>query len=166
MSVNALTKADWSLVLIAWIAALLVGALVMEHRFGMEPCPLCLMQRVWFIIAGLVVLIGLLDHPARGIYPLLTLLAALVGGGFAMRQIWIGTLPPESVPACGASVNTLIEWGMWDKALTAMTFGTGDCAEADAFLGLPLPVWALGGFLVIAAGAIMQWRAPAGSARR
>ena len=166
MSVNALTKADWSLVLIAWIAALLVGALVMEHEFGMEPCPLCLMQRVWFYVAGLVILIGFLDHPARGIYPLLTLLAALVGGGFAVRHIWIGTLPPGSVPACGAGIDTLIEWGMWEKALTAMTFGTGDCAEAAPFLGVPLPVWALGGFLVIAAGAIMQWRAPTRSARR
>ena len=166
MSVNALSKTDWALVLIAWIAALLVGALVMEHGFGMEPCPLCLMQRVWFIIAGLVILIGLLDRPARGIYPLLTLLAAIVGGGFAVRQIWIGTLPPGSVPACGAGIDTLIEWGMWKNALTAMTFGTGDCAEAGAFLGVSLPVWALGGFLVIAAGAIMQWRAPAKSARR
>ena len=166
MSMNALTKADWSLVLIAWIAALLVGALVMEHEFGMEPCPLCLMQRVWFYVAGLVILIGFLDHPARGIYPLLTLLAALVGGGFAVRHIWIGTLPPGSVPACGAGIDTLIEWGMWKNALTAMTFGTGDCAEADPLLGVPLPVWALGGFLVIAAGAIMQWRAPTRSARR
>ena len=83
-----------------------------------------------------------------------------------MRQIWIGTLPPGSVPACGAGIDTLIEWGMWKNALTAMTFGTGDCAEAESFLGVSLPVWALGGFLVIAAGAIMQWRAPAKSARR
>ena len=166
MSVNALTKTDWALVLIAWIAALLVGALVMEHEFGMEPCPLCLMQRVWFYVAGLVILIGFLDHPARGIYPLLTLLSALVGGGFAVRQIWIGTLPPGSVPACGAGIDTLIEWGMWKNALTAMTFGTGDCAEAESFVGVSLPVWALGGFLVIAAGAIMQWRAPTRSARR
>ena len=157
---SALSKADWGLVLIAWTAALLVGALVLEHGFGMEPCPLCLMQRLWFMIAGLIILVGLMDHPARGIYPLLTLFASLIGGGFAVRQIWIGTLPPESVPACGAGVDTLIEWGMWSEALTAMTFGTGDCMEADAFLGLPLPVWALGGFLVIAAGAILQWRAP------
>ena len=130
MSVNALTKADWALVLIAWIAVLLVGALVMEHGFGMEPCPLCLMQQAWFYIAGLVVLAGLIDHPARGIYPLLAILAAVVGGGFAIRHIWIGTLPPESVPACGAGVDTLIEWGMWSEALTAMTVGTGDCVES------------------------------------
>ena len=168
MSVTALTKADWGLVLTAWIAALLVGALVMEHGFGMEPCPLCLMQRAWFYIAGLVVLAGLVDHPARGIYPLLTILAAVVGGAFAIRHIWIGMLPPESVPACGAGVDTLIEWGMWSEALTAMTFGTGDCVESgdDTFLGLSLPIWALGGFLVVAAGAVMQWRAPLMSTRR
>lgn len=165
MSVSALSKADWGLALIAWIAALLVGALVMEYDFGMDPCPLCLMQRLWFMIAGLIILVGLMDRPARGIYPLLTLLASLVGGGFAVRQIWIGTLPPESVPACGAGVDTLIEWGMWSEALAAMTFGTGDCAEADPLLGLPLPAWALGGFLVIAVGAVMQWRAPVSSAR-
>ena len=168
MSINALTKADWALVLIAWIAVLLVGALVMEHGFGMEPCPLCLMQRAWFYIAGLVVLAGLIDHPARGIYPLLAILTAVVGGGFAIRHIWIGTLPPESVPACGAGVDFLIEGGMWSEALTAMTFGTSDCAETgdDMFLGVSLPIWALGGFLVVAMGAIMQWRAPPGATRR
>lgn len=162
MSINALTKADWALVLIAWIAALLVGALVMEHGFGVEPCPLCLMQRAWFYIAGLVILAGLLDHPARGIYPLLAILAAAVGSAFAIRHIWIRALPPDSVPACGAGVDTLIEWGMWSEALTAMTFGTGNCVETgdDTFLGLSLPVWALGGFLIVATGAIMQWRAP------
>lgn len=157
---NALTKSDWALVLVAWIAALLVGALVMEHAFGMAPCALCLMQRAWFMLAGLVVLIGLLDHPERGIYPLLTLLSALAGAGFAVRHIWIGTLPPGSAPACGAGLDYLIEEGMWRQVLTAMTVGTGDCAEADLILGVPLEVWALGGFLVIGAAAIMQWLAP------
>lgn len=169
MSVNSLTKVDWALVLVAWIAALLVGAIVMEHAFAMAPCPLCLMQRAWFIIAGLFVLIGLLDHPERGIYPLLTLLAALVGGIFAARHIWILTLPPDAVPACLAPFEDLIEWGEWEKVLSSMTFGTAECgAEGaeDIFLGVPLPVWALGGFLAIAAGAVMQWRAPSGAARR
>ena len=157
---NALTKSDWALVLIAWVAAVLVGALVMEHAFGMAPCALCLMQQAWFMLAGLVVLIGLLDHPERGIYPLLTLLSALAGAGFAVRHIWIGTLPADAVPACVADIETLIEWGMWEKVLTAMTVGTGDCAEADLILGVPLAVWALGGFIVIGAGAVMQWLAP------
>jgi disulfide bond formation protein DsbB len=44
------------------------------------------------------------------------------------------------------------------QALAAMTRGTGDCAIVDTFLGVSLPLWALAGFVAIAAAAIMQWR--------
>ena len=157
-----LTKATWGLLITAWTAAMLVFAAVLEHGFDMAPCALCLMQRFWFVVAGLVALGGIAHNPRLGIYPLVTIVAALVGGGFSLRQLWVESLPPGEAPACGAGIEYLIDTGMASEALTAMMFGTADCAATPPFLGLSLAVWALLGFVGVIAGAVMQWRARAG----
>ena len=156
------TKTTWGFALVGWTAALLAFALVLEHGFDMAPCALCLMQRFWFMMAGLVALAGIVHNPRLGIYPLVTLLAALVGGGFSMRQLWVESLPPGEAPACGAGIDYLIDAGMASEALTAMTFGTADCAATPPLLGLSIAAWALLGFLGVVVGAVMQWRARAG----
>ena len=139
---------------------LLCVALIMEHAFDMAPCPLCLMQRIWFFIAGAVTLLGLLHNPRWGIYPLLTLLASVIGGGFSIRQLWLQSLPADQVPACGPSMAYMFENFPLSQVLELMTRGTGDCAAVSwQFLGLTIPGWALVGFLGIAVLAILQWRA-------
>ena len=153
------TKTTWGLLVTAWTAAMLVLAAVLEHGFDMAPCALCLMQRFWFVVAGLVALGGIAHNPRLGIYPLVTIVAALVGGGFSLRQLWVEGLPPGEAPACGAGIEYLIDAGMASEALTAMMFGTADCAATPPFLGLSLAVWALLGFAGVVAGAVMQWRA-------
>ena len=132
-------------------AALIVlaGALIMEHIFMMDPCPLCLMQRVWFAIAGLLALAALIHSPRWGIYPLLTILAALVGGGFSIRQLWLQSLPADQVPACGPGMDYMLENFPLGDVLAAMTRGTGDCAEVAWQFGLTIPGWALVGFIAI-----------------
>lgn len=155
------TKTTWGLLVAAWIAAMLGIAAVLEHGFDMAPCALCITQRFWFAVAGLVALGGIAHNPRLGIYPLVTIVAALVGGGFAVRQLWVESLPPGEAPACGAGIDYLIEAGMAGEALQAMTMGTGDCAATPPFLGLSLAVWALLGFAGVVVGAVMQWRARA-----
>ncbi len=155
------SKTDWGLALVAWTAGLVAFALVLEHALDMAPCALCLMQRLWFLVAGLVALGGITHDPRLGIYPLGTLLAGLVGAGFSVRQLWVESLPPGEAPGCGAGIDYLIESGMASEALTAMTFGTADCAATPPFLGLSIALWALLGFVGVVAGAVMQWRARA-----
>ena len=155
------SKTDWGLALVAWTAGLVAFALVLEHAFDMAPCALCLMQRLWFMGAGLVALAGVAHNPRLGIYPLVTIVAALVGGGFSARQLWVESLPPGEAPGCGAGIDYLIESGMASEALKAMTFGTADCAATPPFLGLSIALWALLGFVGVAVGAVMQWRARA-----
>jgi disulfide bond formation protein DsbB len=138
---------------------LLAGALIMEHAFGLDPCPLCLMQRVWFAIAGLISVLSLLHSPRWGIYPLLTLLAAVAGGGFSIRQLYLQSLPPDQVPACGPDMTYLIENFPLSEVLAAMTRGTGSCAEVVWQFGLTIPGWALVGFVAIAVAAVLQLRA-------
>ncbi len=144
--------------IVAGTGFLLAGALIMEHIFMMDPCPLCLMQRVWFAIAGLLALAALIHSPRWGIYPLLTILAALVGGGFSIRQLWLQSLPADQVPACGPGMDYMLENFPLGDVLAAMTQGTGDCAQVAWQFGLTIPGWALMGFVAIIIVAGLQLR--------
>jgi disulfide bond formation protein DsbB len=107
------------------------------------------MQRVWFAVAGLLALAALIHSPRWGIYPLLTILAALVGGGFSIRQLWLQSLPADQVPACGPGMDYMLENFPLGDVLAAMTQGTGDCAQVAWQFGLTIPGWALVGFIAI-----------------
>ena len=139
--------------------ALLAGALIMEHVFNMDPCPLCLMQRVWFALAGLTALVGLLHSPRWGIYPLLTMVTAIVGAGFSIRQLYLQNLPADQVPSCGPDMTYMLENFPLSDVLAAMTRGTGSCAEVVWQFGLTIPGWALVGFAAIIVLALVQLRA-------
>ena len=138
---------------------LLAGGLVMEHLFEMEPCPLCLMQRIWFALAGLISVASLLHSARWGIYPLLTMLASLIGGGFSIRQLYLQSLPADQVPSCGPDMAYMLENLPLADVLAAMTSGTGDCAEIAWQFGLTIPGWALIGFVAILILAAVQLRA-------
>ena len=145
--------------IVAVTGLLLTGALVMEHVFGLDPCPLCLMQRVWFAIAGLTALAALVHSPRWGIYPLLTIMAALVGGGFSIRQLYLQSLPADQVPACGPDMTYMLDNFPLSDVLAAMTRGTGSCAEVVWQFGLTIPGWALVGFICILILAAVQLKA-------
>jgi disulfide bond formation protein DsbB len=155
-----ITSENLALWILALCGVLLFSALVMEHAFDQVPCPLCLMQRIWFFAAGLFAFIGLMHDPRWGIYPVLTTLASLTGAGFSIRQLYLQSLPADQVPACGPDINYMIEVFPWSDVLAAMTRGTGDCAAVTwSFLGVSLPGWALVGFAAVIILAVIQLRA-------
>jgi len=133
---------------------------IMEHAFGHVPCPLCLMQRLWFLIAGLVAALALADDPRRPVWALLLALAALVGGAFSIRQLWLQSLPADQVPACTPPIDFMLQSGYPGmEIIRAMTSGTGDCAMVGwSLLGLSFAGWALVGFLALVALALLQHR--------
>lgn len=152
-------------VLIFGLAALLLAtAMLLEHGFDMEPCALCLTQRVFFMLAGLIAFIGLWPRNPTRLWPLATAAALLAGAGFALRQLYLYTLPSDQVPACGAPIGRLIEYAPLLDVLSAMTVGTGDCAAAEfAFLGMQIPgilipLSALAGFALLLALSLRQYR--------
>ena len=154
------SSADYALAAIALCGVLLFGAEIMEHRFAMDPCPMCLMQRLWIFAAGLAAYAGLAHNPRWGIYPLLTIVAALVGGWVSARHLWLQSPFADKVPSCGPeTADDMIEYFSLPDILSGMFFGTGDCAQVDAFLGVSLPLWALLGFAALIALAALQWRA-------
>lgn len=124
---------------------LLGVAFYMEHIMGLEPCPLCWLQRFGFMGVGLVSLVAALHGPkALGarVYGLLLALTAGAGLGIAGRQLWLQNLPADQVPACGPSVDYMLEVLPLMEVLSTALKGTGDCAAVVwRFLGLSIPGW-------------------------
>ena len=144
----------WSLAMIGWTAALLGGALILEYGFGQVPCALCINQRLWVLLAGLVALAGFAHNPRRRVYPVLAGLAAVGGGYFSVRHLHLLTLPADQVPSCGVDFGYMLDAFPLGDILRAMLSGTGECAEQSA----TIPALALAGFVGIVALAFLHWR--------
>jgi len=125
-------------------------AFFLEHVKDLEPCPLCMSQRIVFITAGLVGLIAALHNPAKvgtKVYGVLLMLVAAIGASLSSRQLWLQSLPEDEIPACGPGLSYIVEnleYFPMQEVLTMMLSGTGDCADVQwVFLGLSIPGWTL-----------------------
>lgn len=152
-----------NLYIFLFCAVLLGFAYYMQYYKNMEPCPLCIMQRVFFFAAGFAALAAFIHNPqARGtrIYGLLTAAFALAGSGFALRQIYLQNLPEDLIPQCLPSISYMLESDFpLSEVLTVLFSGDGNCADVlwvDPVLGLGFPQWAIVGYALIAATAIWQ----------
>jgi len=155
-----------SITLLGAAAALLAGALFMEHVMGLAPCALCLMQRLWVGAVGIIAWAGFLHGAGRVAYPIAAAVAAVIGGGFSVRQLYLQHLPPDQVPSCGPELDYMLEVFPAADVWKAMTFGTGNCAEVGwTFLGLGIAGWALLGFLALLTLALLYAAAAFGGRR-
>jgi disulfide bond formation protein DsbB len=145
-----------------FVAALvaMLFALWLQYYQYLDPCPLCVFQRVAMIAAGLVALAAFLHGPAktgRRVYAGLTLLAAGIGMAVAGRHVWLQHLPPEDVPACGPGLDYWMDTFPLHQVMMKVFKGSGECAVIDwTFLGLSLPAWTLAAFTGLAAVALWQ----------
>jgi disulfide bond formation protein DsbB len=143
-------------------AGLIGWALWLQYGEGLDPCPLCMFQRVCVIAVGVLFLIAAVHNPERpgaALYALLTLLIAGAGAGFAGRQIWLQALPKDQVPACGMGLSYMMESMPWLDVFTRVLQGTGECAEkAWVFLGLSIAGWTFVFFvgMIVAAIALIR----------
>lgn len=148
--------------LLAFLACVvaMAGALYLEHVEGLDPCPLCIFQRVGVIVAGLFFLLALLHNPGatgQRIYAALAGIGAIGGGAVAARHVWLQGLPPEEVPACGPALDYMMDVFPFLEVLDMVLTGSGECARIDwLFLGITLPAWALIVFVGLSAVALFQ----------
>ncbi len=118
-------------------------------QFGLhlDPCPLCIFQRIGIATLGVVFLIAALHHPRRwgaAVYAVLIALAALATVGVAARQIYLQHLPPGAAPSCGAPLSVMIRFLPLTSVIRKVLTGSGECAVVDwRFLGLAMPTWVL-----------------------
>jgi disulfide bond formation protein DsbB len=126
----------------------LVGlALLIQTHYNLEPCPLCITQRMFFMGLGLLFLIAAFVKPVTiyaKILTLLQVLTALGGAGWAMRHWYLQAHKGEIIADCGVGFDYMFDNFPLKKMFTLIFRGTGDCAAIDwTFLGLTLPQLAL-----------------------
>ncbi|MGH8265391.1 MAG: disulfide bond formation protein B [Steroidobacteraceae bacterium] len=145
-----------NLVGFAACAGLMGYALYAEHVLHLEPCPLCIFQRIAVIAIGIVFLLAALQDAkpvGSRVYAGLIVLAAGAGSAVAMRHLWIQSLPADKVPACGAPLDQLMQLLPLRNVIETVLRGDGECAKANwKFLGLAMPAWVL-----IACVALALW---------
>ena len=154
----------WNLIAAAVCFSLFGFALYLQDHLRLNPCPLCIFQRVAVAVLGVAfVLAALVPARARVLgfgAAVLVGLAAAGGAGIAARHVYIQSLPPDQVPACGASLEFMREVFSTVEVLRKVLTGSGECAKVDwTFLGLAMPGWMLIAMLVLgAAGVLLNWR--------
>ena len=127
--------------------ALLFFALYLEHFQELEACPLCVFQRIAYILIVLITLIGATHNPKNlflVIYKILIIIIAITGALIAGRQIWLQHLPPELVPECGPGLDYMLNVFPFSEAIKMILAGSGECAEVKwRFISLSIAEWSL-----------------------
>ncbi|MDP3608519.1 MAG: disulfide bond formation protein B [Methylophilus sp.] len=137
-------------------------ALVIQTTYQLEPCPLCISQRMVFMGLGVLFLIAAFVPPKTVINTILMglqVITALGGAGVAIRHWYLQANKESMIADCGVGFDYMFENFPLEKAFKLLFRGTGDCAAIDwTLLGLTLPQLALISFVAFAAYAIWLWK--------
>lgn len=158
-----------ALISLACIAMLAFG-MYLQHVVGLEPCPMCVVQRYALVLVAVFTGLGAASggKALRVVGILLALVAALGGAYTAASQSWLQWYPPEVV-SCGRDIYGMIETFPLQRALPMIFRGAGDCSQVDwTFLGLSIANWSFIAFAVftVLLLVLLFRRAPAQSAFR
>lgn len=141
--------------------ALLAYGLYLQHVVGLEPCPMCIVQRYALVLIAIFAgLTGATDRKSMQITGASLLLATASFGAFvAARQSWLQWHPPE-VASCGRDFYGMIETFPLQRAIPMIFKGGGDCTKVDwTFLGGSIANWSFLCFSGIAfVAAALIWR--------
>lgn len=129
---------------------LLAYAYYLQYHDHLDPCPMCIFQRLAYAAIGAVALLGAVHGP-RGagvsIYGVLIVVAAGIGAGIAGRQVWLQHLPADRVPECGPGLAYMLDAFPLAEVIKSALRGTGECAVVDwTLLGFSMAEWSLACF--------------------
>jgi disulfide bond formation protein DsbB len=148
---NLFTPRSGNILGLVVCGGMMAFALYSQHVLGLEPCPLCIFQRVAVVGLGLVFLMAAIHSPGRlgrWIYAVLLLLVSLAGSAVSARHVWLQNLPPDQVPSCGPGLDFMLDTFPFTEVLNMVLSGSGECAEVSwSLLGLSMPAWTLIGLL-------------------
>lgn len=138
----------WYFALTALVCSGLLGfGYYLQYHDGLEPCPMCIFQRLCFIGVALVSAIAAVHGPARlgaRVYGALVVVFAGIGAAIASRQVWLQHLPEDRVPECGPGLEFMLEMYPLAEVIRKGLQGTGECAAVDwTFLGASIAEWSL-----------------------
>jgi disulfide bond formation protein DsbB len=140
------------------VCAVLVGfALYLQEYKGLEPCPMCILQRYAFVAIAAIALAAAIHGPQRlalKVYGALIALFAIAGAGVAIRHSWLQHYPPAT-ETCGTDLEFLLNTFPLSQALPKIFAGSGSCSKVDwTMLALSIPEWALVWYVIFAALAV------------
>lgn len=128
---------------------LLIFAWYLQTIIGIDPCPLCIIQRILFLIIGCLYLIGAIytsPHPRsqRWFYSSI-LFFCLLGIATAARQLYIQHLPPLPADSgCGADLSFILQNMPLLNVIPFLLAGSASCQEVKwTLLGFSIPFWTL-----------------------
>ena len=149
MSLN--TRVAYATLAVVSLGLIGVG-LLLQHVVGLDPCPLCIFQRIAYFAVALFALLAASLSPRASSRWLggLALLSALTGIGIAGWHVWL-QLNPQGM-SCGPGLATMLENFPLTEVLPKVFRGSGDCSEsAWTLLGLTIAEWSLLWFVILSA---------------
>lgn len=140
----------WSAGVLATVSLLSFGYYLQYVKY-LDPCPLCITQRLFYMLVGGASMCGLIAIRHR-VWQRLVAIVAMLGavGGIVVagRQVWLQHLPPEQVPECGLGLQYWLQTESPLRVLSLLFKGDGNCAEVQwRFLTLSIGEWSLVWFI-------------------
>ena len=140
--------------------SMIFAVVFLSGLLELEACPLCMTQRAFVLAWGAIALLAFVHNPpgwGNRVYGGLCALMAVGGGAVAARHVWLQHLPEDQVPACGPSLEYMLETLPFTETISLVLMGDGNCAETMwTFLGLSIPEQTL--ILFIVASVISLWQ--------
>lgn len=126
-------------------AGMMAFALYSQYVLLLNPCPLCILQRITVITLGVTFLVAAIHSPqkiASRIYAVLSVLVAALGVAVAGWHVHLQNLPADEVPSCGPGLEYMLGNFPLKDVFGMVLKGSGECAEVSwRFLGLTMPIW-------------------------
>lgn len=164
MTMFSINFQRWMALIALSCVCMLAFGFYLQHVVGLNPCPMCIVQRYALIGVMLIALIGsrLRKPGAVAVFGVLLALKAGFGAFVAARQSWLQWYPPEIV-TCGRDFYGMVENFPINRAIPMIFKGSGDCTKVDwTFLGGSIANWSFVAFVVFAilglAIAVQAWR--------
>ncbi len=134
--------------------ALMTYALYAQYVLDLEPCPLCIFQRLAVISMGVIFLFCSIIDPKSKMAKLLAsfffTVTATTGIAVASRHVWLQNLPSDQVPGCGPGLDFMLSTFPLAEVLEMVFSGSGECANVDwSFVSLSMPAWVIISFLIM-----------------
>jgi len=143
------------------------GALYLQYGQGLEPCPLCILQRIATIGFGLIALVALLHNPRRfgaKVYGWLLAASATAGLVVAGWHLWLQYNPYQGFD-CAPGLDYMLQELPMNEVLAAIFRGNADCSQISwSLFGISIPGWSAAAFLLLLIWAAIilrnTWRLP------
>lgn len=140
---------------------MLIAVFYFQNYRGLEPCYLCITQRFFVVVAGVICLLAAIMNPGqtgRRVFAVLLVISSVAGGFFSSKQLWLQSLPADQVPICGPPVDYLFDTFSTSHVIQMLIRGDGNCAEVKwQLFGISMPGWVLVLFVCFAAVGVWQY---------